>query len=68
MGRLVRYVDGHIKDELGTYINPQDYFDPFNICVHGIDEGTVAGAPTMAEIADTLYGLLDGRVRYPHRV
>jgi DNA polymerase-3 subunit epsilon len=63
---IVRYVDGHIKDELGTYINPQDYFDPFNISVHGIDEGTVAGAPTMAEIAETLYGLLDGRVAVIH--
>lgn len=63
---LVRYVDGHIKDELGTYIDPQDYFDPFNVSIHGIDEGTVAGAPTIAEVAETLYGLLDGRVAVIH--
>jgi DNA polymerase-3 subunit epsilon len=63
---LVRYVDGYIKDELGTYIDPQDYFDGFNVSIHGIDEGTVVGAPTMAEIAETLYGLLDGRVAVIH--
>jgi DNA polymerase-3 subunit epsilon len=63
---LVQYVDGHIKDELASYIDPQDYFDPFNVDIHGIDEGTVAGAPTMAEFAETLHGFLDGRVAVIH--
>jgi len=37
---------GKIVNTWSQYIDPQDYFDPMNIRIHGIDEITVIGSPT----------------------
>jgi DNA polymerase III epsilon subunit-like protein len=44
----------------GSYVNPQDGFDPINVSIHGIDEGKVARAPTF-RAANKINGLLNGR-------
>lgn len=41
-------------DEWVTLVNPEDYFDPINIDIHGINELDVQNAPTFPEISDTL--------------
>jgi len=34
-----------------SLIDPEDYFDPINIYIHGITETDVAGAPKTNEVA-----------------
>ena len=63
---LVHYKEGEISQEFSTYIDPQDYFDLVNILIHGIDEDTVAGAPTIMDAATQAYGYLDNRVAVCH--
>lgn len=59
---LVQFERGKAVKEFGTYVDPLDEFNARNIRIHGIDEETVAGAPTFAEIAGRLCKLLKGRV------
>ena len=55
---VVHVRDGRITDQWQTLVNPQDWFDPWNVSVHGIDEGTVSNSPTLpavwAELASRL--------------
>ena len=46
---LVHIQDGKIQDQWKTLINPEDWFDPWNIEIHGIDEAAVSGSPTLPE-------------------
>lgn len=63
---IVRYADGILSEEWGTYVNPEDFFDPFNIGIHGIDESAVQDAPKLYEIADKIYDYLDKTVVISH--
>jgi len=49
-----------------SYIDPEDYFDEVNISIHGIDENTVKGAPTLPALAGTIHNFLDDRVSVCH--
>jgi len=51
-----------LSDEWVTYVDPEDYFDPFNVSLHGIDEFVVKGAPNFPELTDTLYSYIEGTV------
>lgn len=44
---VVHVLDGEIKDRWRTLVNPKDWFDPFNISIHGIDENDVKNSPTL---------------------
>lgn len=63
---LARYKDGSLSEEWKSYIDPQDYFDDINISIHGIDESTVRGAPTLAEVSQHLHKFLDNNVAVCH--
>ena len=63
---LVACQNGRLSDEWKTYVDPKDYFDGFNVSIHGIDESVVRGAPTFAELSDTLHSHLDGKVVVCH--
>ncbi len=39
-------------------INPEDYFDPWNVSIHGIDEDMVKRAPKFPQIFDPLRGAI----------
>ena len=39
---IVHVVDGEIQDTWKTYINPEDWFDPWIVDIHGITEDMVA--------------------------
>lgn len=63
---IARFQNGVIVDEWKTYVDPEDYFDAVNISIHGIDESTVDGAPTLTDISSKVRELLDGRVSVCH--
>ena len=63
---MAHFVGGEILEEWKTYIDPEDYFDGINVSIHGIDEMTVRGAPTLPVIADQLFGYLDNRIAVCH--
>lgn len=43
-------------------IDPEDYFDPVNVAIHGITAEAVAGAPTFRELHRRLYELTSENV------
>ena len=63
---LVHVRDGKIQDQWTTLLNPEDWFDPWNIKIHGIDETAVLGSPTLPEVRDELRRRLRGSVLVSH--
>jgi len=53
-------------NEWVTLVNPEDYFDPININIHGINELDVQNAPTFPEISDTLLSFLKNTIVVCH--
>ena len=41
---------GHEEYKRSFYVDPQTYFDPFNVQLHGVSPRHVAGAPTLADL------------------
>lgn len=60
------YNSGKIVKTFKTYIDPEDFFDEINICIHGIDEDTIFDAPTIPEVSEQLYKLLDNQIVVCH--
>lgn len=60
------FVDGQLASEWYSIFDPEDYFDPVNVSIHGIDEAMVAGAPTFREAASEIHSLLTGNVVVTH--
>jgi DNA polymerase-3 subunit epsilon len=58
----VRVEGGTIAATMRTLINPQDYFDPMNISIHGITEEMVEDAPCFAEVAPELSAFIGADV------
>jgi len=63
---LVHVQDGKIQDQWKTLINPEDWFDPYNIEIHGIDEAVVSVSPTLPEVRDELRRRLRGSILVSH--
>ena len=63
---IVHVEDGQVRDEWKTLIDPEDWFDPWNVEIHGIDEEVVKGSPTLPEIWDDLSSRLCGSVLISH--
>ena len=63
---IVQVHDGRIRDQWKTLLNPKDWFDPYNTEIHGIDETTVVGSPTLPEVRDELRDRLRGSVLVSH--
>lgn len=51
---LVRFEDGRETVCESVLVDPQDYFDPYHVEIHGIDEDAVRGAKTFAQLHDWL--------------
>ncbi len=54
---------------VGTWqqlINPEDYFDPWNVSIHGITENTVKDSPTLPDLFTDLKELLDQQIVVCH--
>ena len=52
--------------EWESLINPEDWFDPWNIDIHGIDETMVKNSPTFFEVSSTLRKYLSGSIVVSH--
>lgn len=63
---LVEVRNGEFVSDWMTYVNPQDYFDPWNVRIHGIDEETVSDAPVLADIADEFSKRVEGHFLVSH--
>ena len=63
---IVHIQDGKIEDQWQTLVNPEDWFDPWNISIHGIDESTVSQSPTLPDVRDELRARLRGTVLVSH--
>ena len=63
---IVQVCDGKLTDRWQTLIDPEDWFDEFNVAIHGIEERDVTGSPTFAEIESTLRQRLNDCVVVSH--
>lgn len=63
---VVRFMDGGLSGQWASLVNPGDYFDPFNVAIHGIDEETVVDAPTFDEVYRKLLPMLSDQVVVSH--
>lgn len=59
---LVRFQERKAVDTWQKLINPEDYFDPLNVSIHGIDENAVKNAPIFPNIFDSLRSFIDGQL------
>jgi len=63
---LALYRNSQLVEEWKTYIDPEDYFDWFNVSIHGINEDIVKGAPTILDISGEICSFLDDQVSVCH--
>ena len=63
---IVCVEDGKIVDEWQSLIDPEDWFDPWNISIHGIEESHVRGSPTMPKVRAELRRRLRGSILVSH--
>lgn len=63
---IAKFKDNLLIDEWSSLIDPEDYFDPINVYIHGITEKDIKGAPKVNEVAQDIYGFLDGTLTVCH--
>ncbi|AOZ73475.1 DNA polymerase III subunit epsilon [Boudabousia tangfeifanii] len=64
---LVSVVEGQIAGRYTTYLLPPEEYGHFEFTyLHGIDEETVANAPTWHEVAEDIADFVDQRPVYAH--
>lgn len=63
---VAKFSNGELVEEWCSLINPEDYFEPRNIFIHGIEEEFVVGKPTFPQIIETLQNYLEGSICVSH--
>lgn len=63
---IVEFEGTQIAKEWVSLVDPEDFFDPFNIGIHGISEDAVAGAPNLAKVAPVLTEIMTGKAILHH--
>lgn len=63
---IASFKDGVLVSEWSSLIDPEDYFDPMNVSVHGISESDVSSAPKFSEVFTVISSLLAGNVCVSH--
>lgn len=63
---IAKYLNGALAEEWSSYVNPDDYFDPMNVSVHGITEEDVVGHPTFPELIGILGNFLNDSICVSH--
>lgn len=63
---IAEFNNGEIIDKWSILINPEDYFDPFNVAIHGITEKQVKNAPTFKDVYSELRQRIEGKVTVHH--
>lgn len=60
------FENGQLSSEWYSLIDPDGYFDPVNVAIHGIDEVQVLGAPTFGDAKNQIDALIRGAVVVTH--
>lgn len=63
---IAGFVDGDLQDQWESLVNPEDYFDPFNVSIHGVTEVDVAHSPKWHEIYPEIDSRLRGAIAVSH--
>ena len=63
---VVSFENGAVVGTWQQLINPEDYFDPWNVSIHGITERIVKDAPTLPDLFTDLNELLDQQIVVCH--
>lgn len=56
---IAEFTDGVLTDTYESLIDPETYFDSYNISIHGINENKVFDKPTFEHVYDKLKELED---------
>lgn len=62
----VEFENGEVRRTFSTLVDPDDYFDPINVSIHGIDEDKVRGAPKLAAVHPQLADFVTGHTVVSH--
>lgn len=60
------FENGQLSSEWYSLVDPDDYFDPVNVSIHGVDESMVAGSPTYRDVASAIGQFLNDAVVVTH--
>lgn len=60
------FEDGELIDTWSSLVDPEDYFDPVNVSIHGITEADVAGEPPFPRVYPDLSNVLRGNTVVHH--
>lgn len=60
------FSDGSLHNSWESLVNPEDFFDPINISIHGIDERMVRSSPTWDEVYSKVNLYLQGNIVVSH--
>ena len=63
---IVQVRNGTLGKEWSTLVDPEDWFDPWNVSIHGIDRKAVKGAPTLPDLHAELTRWLGDEVVVSH--
>jgi len=63
---LATFRDGIVEKSWQWLVNPQDYFDPMNVSIHGFDEEDVRHAPKWPEVYTAIAPYLAGNIVASH--
>jgi len=63
---IATFEDSKITSEWYSLINPDDFFHPLNISIHGISKSDVQGAPTFRDAAPEINLFLDEQIVVTH--
>lgn len=63
---IVHVEEGDINDHWESLIDPEDWFDPLNVSIHGINELAVDNSPTLPEVRNELRRRLRGTILVSH--
>jgi DNA polymerase III subunit epsilon len=62
----VRFQDGVEVERWDQLVDPNDYFDPMNVFIHGITQADVEGAPTFKELIPQIEVWLTDQIVVSH--
>ncbi len=60
------FSEGRICNTWESLVNPEDYFDPMNVWIHGIDADQVQHSPTWRTAYESLRSIIEGSIVVSH--
>ena len=63
---IAYFEDGTFEKSWKSFVDPEDFFDPVNISIHGIDSNSVSSAPKFSDLHEFLWETLEGKIVTTH--